>query len=191
MDIETIRAEALRKLGRNIVNLSKLEAGFKHLLAASQVEGTAKTLPKQLRRNQIWLRKQTLGQLVQKFNEDIVGDANEVDPSTNFFGTGMSFSFKVSYGDPGFSKAQKRALLAVVAERNQLIHQDLAYLDTTSVEDYRKLIDLLDEQNPRLLAHLEDLKWIIASLGESLEDIQSFVESTEFLQHMQSSQSDT
>ncbi|HEY9663246.1 MAG TPA: hypothetical protein V6C65_32775, partial [Allocoleopsis sp.] len=146
MDIETIRAEALRKLGRNIVNLSKLEAGFKHLLTASQVEGTPKTFPKQLRRNQTRLRKQTLGRLVQEFNQNIVGDANEVAPSPNFSGTGMSLSFKVSYGDPDSSKAQKRALSAIVAERNKLIHQDLAYLDTTSVEDYRKLIDLLDEQ---------------------------------------------
>ena len=161
------------------------------MLAASQVEGTAKTLPKQLRRNQIRLRKQTLGQLVREFNKNVVGDANEIAPSPNFSRTGMSLSFKVCYGDPDFSKAQKRTLLAVVAERNQLIHQDLAYLDTTSVEDYRKLIDLLDEQNPRLLAHLEDLKWMLDALGKSLEDIQSFVESPEFLQHMQSSQSDT
>lgn len=191
MEIETIRAEALRKLGRNIGNLSKLEAGFKHLLTVSQVEGTAKTMPEQLRRNQARLRMQTLGSLVREFNENIVGDANEVDPSTNLSGAGMSLSFKVSYGDPDFSEVQRRALLAVVAERNKLIHQDLAYLDTTSVEDYRKLIDLLDEQNPCLLAHLEDLKWMIDSLGEGWKNIQSLIKSPEFLQHIQSSQSDT
>ena len=190
MDIETIRAEALRKLGRNVVNLAKIEAGFKYLLAINQVEGTPKTISKHLRRNQTRLRKQTLGKLVQEFNENVVGDANEVDPSANFSGTGMSLSFKVSYGDPNFSKAQKRALVAVVAERNKLIHQDLAYLDTTSVEDYRKLITFLDEQNPRLLAHLEELKWMIDSLEESLKEFQALVKSPEFL-HMQSRQSDT
>jgi hypothetical protein len=33
MDIETVRAEALRKLGRNVVNFAKIEAGLKLLLS--------------------------------------------------------------------------------------------------------------------------------------------------------------
>jgi hypothetical protein len=42
MDIESVRTEALRKLGRNVVNFAKIEAGFKLLLSISQVEGTPK-----------------------------------------------------------------------------------------------------------------------------------------------------
>jgi hypothetical protein len=39
VDIEAVRAEALRKLGRNIVNFSKIEAVFKYLLAVSPIRG--------------------------------------------------------------------------------------------------------------------------------------------------------
>jgi hypothetical protein len=42
VDIEALRAEALRKLGRNIVNFAKIEAGFKYLLSVSQLDGTGK-----------------------------------------------------------------------------------------------------------------------------------------------------
>lgn len=39
IDIEVVRTEALRKLGRNIVNFSKIEGILKYLLSVSQIEG--------------------------------------------------------------------------------------------------------------------------------------------------------
>jgi hypothetical protein len=59
VDIEVLRDEALRKLGRNIVNLAKIEAAFKHLLSVSQLEGTEKTISDQLGKNQTRLEKKT------------------------------------------------------------------------------------------------------------------------------------
>ena len=56
-------------------------------------------------------------------------------------------------------------------ERNSLIHHDLADIDVTSIEDYRSLIALLDEQNPRLIAELDNLRWMLSSLNESVQDI--------------------
>jgi hypothetical protein len=44
IDIETIKAEALRKIGRNISNLAKIEAGLKYLLSISSFEGPAETI---------------------------------------------------------------------------------------------------------------------------------------------------
>jgi hypothetical protein len=183
VNIETIRAEALRKLGRNIVNFSKIEGGFKLLLSVSQVSGTKTTLSGQVLANQRRLRKKTLGRLVTAFNQNIMGDTDEAEPPETLSEPWMSISFKVVDSDPDFSKAQRQKLAALVAERNRLIHQDLAYLDTSSVEDYCKLINLLDEQNPRLLAHLDDLKWMLESLRETLQEIPR---SPEFAQLIQS-----
>ena len=123
VDIEAVRAEALRKLGRNIVNFSKIEAAFKYLLSVSQLEGTEKTISDQLRRNQTRLRKQTLGKLVQEFNKNILGDASQSEPTPDFSGKGISCSFKVTYDNPDFLKVHKRTLASIVAERNELIHQ--------------------------------------------------------------------
>lgn len=189
VDIEAVRAEALRKLGRNIVNFSKIEAAFKYLLSVSQVEGTEKTISDQVRRNQTRLRKQTLGKLVQEFNKNILKGASQSDPTPDFSGEGISLSFKVIYNNSDFLKVQKRALASIVAERNKLIHQDLAFLDTSSVEGYHNLITLLDEQNPRLLAQLEELRCMIESLRESLKTLEDLSKSPDFLQSIQSNQS--
>ena len=164
VDIEAVRAEALRKLGRNIVNFSKIEAVFKYLLAVSQLEGTGQTISEQLLRNQTRLRKQTLGKLFHEFNKNILGDASQFEPTPDFSGAGISLSFKVTYDNPDFLKLQKRAFASIVAERNKLIHQDLAFLDTSSIEDCHNLITVLDEQNPRLLAQLEELMRLIENL---------------------------
>ena len=188
VDIEAVRAEALRKLGRNIVNFSKIEAAFKYLLSVSQLEGTEKTLSDQLRRNQTRLRKQTLGKLVQEFHKNILGDTSQSEHKPDFSGTGISLSFKVTYNNPDFLKEQKRKLASLVAERNKLIHQDLAFIDTSSVEDYHNLITLLDEQNSRLLAQLEELRWMIESLRESWKAFKDLSKSPDFLQSIQSKQ---
>ena len=102
----------------------------------------------------------------------------------------MSLSFKATYSDSDFLNAQKQALSDIVVERNKLIHQDLALLDTRSIEDYYNLISLLDEQNPRLLAHLKELGWMLTSCIEGLKDLQSFIKSPDFHQFIHSSQSD-
>ncbi|MEP0781854.1 hypothetical protein NDI39_30070 [Microcoleus sp. ZQ-A2] len=188
MDLEAVRAKALRKLGRKIVNFSKIEAAFKYLLAVSQLEGTGKTVSDQLRKNQNRLRKQTLGKLVQEFNKNILGDASQSESKPDFSEAEISLSFKVSYNNPDFLKVQKRTLASIVAERNRLIHQKLAFIDTSSVEDCHSLITLLDEQNPRLLAQLEELRWMIETLRESLKAFEDLSKSSDFLQRIQSNQ---
>jgi hypothetical protein len=78
-----------------------------------------------------------------------------------------------------------------VVERNKLIHQDLALpLDTSSIEDYYKLISLLDEQNPRLLAHLEELGWNANLMYRGTKRPSIFIKSRDFHQFIHSSQSD-
>jgi hypothetical protein len=190
VDIEVVRAEALRKLGRNVVNFSKIEAGFKHLLSVSKLEGTGKVFSEQFRRNQTRLQKQTLGKLVQEFNKNVLGDGSQSEPRTDVSEIEISFSVKITCDNPDFIKVQKRALSNIVAERNKLIHQDLAFLDTSSVEDYRKLIRLLDEQNPRLLAQLEELRWMIESLQESLKAFEHLCQSPNFPEGLQFDQTD-
>ena len=65
--------------------------------------------------------------------------------------------------------------------RNSLIHHDLAGIDVTSIEDYRDLIALLDEQNPRLIAELDNLRWMLSSFSESVQDIRRSPELRQFI----------
>jgi hypothetical protein len=162
--------------------LSKIEGVLKYLLSLSQIKGLSTSPPNPL------LSKQTLGQLVQELHKTVIVDDSQPKPQLDSSGLGISLSFKVTYSDSDFLNVQKQALADIVAERNKLIHQDLALLDTSSIEDYYKLISLLDEQNPRLLAHLENLGWMLTSFMEGLKDIQAFAKSPD--EFIQSSQSD-
>ncbi len=182
IELEITRSEALRKLGRNIVNFSKIEGGFKLLLSTSQVSGTTATLSSQILTNQCRLRKQSLGKLVDEFNENIVGSAKQTVPPENLSEPWISVALTVDL--PEGSKAWKQILKALVAERNQLIHHKLSHFDVSSVEDYRELISYLDEQNPRLLAHLGDLRWMLELLSKTVQEVR---QSPEFLQLLSSS----
>lgn len=118
-----------------------------------------------------------------------------VDPSqavhpADCSGSGISLSLWVTSNNPDRLKAQKRALSAIVTERNRLIHQDLAQLDTTDIEDYCQLIAHLDEQNPRLLAQLETLGWILELVREGWTQVVSLLQSPEFLQQPESNLDD-
>jgi hypothetical protein len=189
-DIETIRAEALRKLGRNIVNFSKIEAVLKYLLSIRQFEGTEETIPEQFSKNQARVHKHTLGRLVREFHENVVVDASQAEIITDSSDSEIAFSFKVICNNLDSLESRKLALSDIVVERNKLIHQDLALLDTSCAEEYRKLISLLDEQNPRLLAHLEELGWIIESVGNGWKAFEDLFKSPEFFQYIQSNQID-
>ncbi len=190
IDIEVVRTEALRKLGRNIVNFSKIEGILKYLLSVSQIEGLSTSTCNQFVDNHKRFRKHTLGQLVKELHNTVLVDDSQSEPQLDSSELGMSWSFKATYSDPDFLTAQKQALSDIVAERNKLIHEDLALLNTSSIEDYYKLISLLDEQNPRLLAHLEELGWMLTSFIEGIKDLQEFIKSPDFHQFIHSSQSD-
>lgn len=190
IDIEVVRTEALRKLGRNIVNFSKIEGILKYLLSVSQLEGLSTSTRNQLVDNHERFPKHTLGKLVKELHNTVLVDDSQSEPQLDSSELGMSLSFKATYSDSDFLNAQKQALSDIVVERNKLIHQDLALLNTSSIEDYYKLISFLDEQNPRLLAHLEELGWMLTSCIEGLKDLQEFIKPLDFHQFIHSSPSD-
>jgi hypothetical protein len=190
VDIEVVRVEALRKLGRNIVNFSKIEGVLKYLLSVNQIELTDKSIQEQLIRNRARLRKQTLGKLTQEFTKNILGDSSQLEPETDCSEAGVFFSLEVICNSPDFLKRKKRELSTIVAERNKLIHDDLALLDTSSVEAYRELISLLDEQNPRLLAQLDEFGWIVGSLRKGVKTLEDLFQLPDFPQCLQSDSTD-
>jgi len=191
IDIELVRTEALRKLGRNIVNFSKIEGVLKYLLSVSQIKGLSTSTHNQLVSNQKRFSKQTLGKLVEELHKNVIVDDSKSKPQLKSSDSEISLLFQINYSDSNFLKVQKKALSDIVRERNKLIHQDLALLDTSSIDDYHNLISLLDEQNPRLLAHLENLGWMLTSFIEGIKDIQAFTKSPDFYEFINSIQSDT
>jgi hypothetical protein len=107
IDIEVVRTEALRKLGRNIVNFSKIEGILKYLLSVTQIEGLSTSTRNRFVDNYERFRKHTLGMLVGKFHDTVLVDDSQSEAQLDSSELGMSLSFKVSYSDSDCLNAQK------------------------------------------------------------------------------------
>lgn len=153
VDIETIRSEALRKVGRNVVNFARLESGLKILLSLC-ISGTPKELKKKKRRRIQENRTKTLGELAMQFSSSLAkGQKGLEDIPENLDDIHISLSFSV--GDDKGSRNFRKSLVELVKDRNDLIHHRLAELDSTSVDSYRMLVEYLDEQQKRIIAKLD------------------------------------
>ena len=159
-ELVALRDEALRKVGRNVVNFQKVEACLKYLIAVSDVQSTKDGLGAKHKRRNTTIQKLPLGHLSEAFYQSIYGAepaALHADDSQIV----MSTSFRVE-ADAATIKQQKRTLSALVTERNKLIHRDLSGFDHNSISSCRNLIAMLDEQNVRVLSQLEQLATLIA-----------------------------
>ncbi|MFN5463411.1 MAG: hypothetical protein ACK5CQ_00010 [Cyanobacteriota bacterium] len=155
VDIEIIRTEALRKVGRNVINFARLESGLKILLSLC-ISGTPKELKRKKRRRVKENRVKTLGELAIHFS-GLLEKVPEIleDIPENLDDIHISLSYSV--GDDKGSLKFRKSLLKLVKDRNHLIHHRLAELDSTSVDSYRMLIKYLDEQQKRIIEQLDTI----------------------------------
>ena len=158
--------EALRKIGRNIVNLQKMERALKLLAIGSDWKGYVSELEGVYRDRLASVKRLTMGRLAHNIidilysaadaNAEAPGDSNEA---------WMAFQFRIE-GGMGQKEATKNALLLVVEERNQLVHEMLGEFDSASVESCRELIALLDQQQERMNPHFEQVMGWLKTLHE-------------------------
>lgn len=179
-DIETVRSEALRKVGRNVVNFQKVEACLKFLVVASRISGTPTTVAERISQDASTVRRQSLGDLTKSLNRRIFDGKDEPVAPQDLSELWASISLTVD-GDPDWISQRKQALKKLVEERNRLIHHDLARFDYDSVQSCRQLTELLDAQNPRILEQLSTLKTIIDTLKLHMAELQAWVDSDDFL----------
>ncbi|AFY29482.1 hypothetical protein Cyagr_2376 [Cyanobium gracile PCC 6307] len=155
IEIETIRSEALRKVGRNVVNFARLESGLKILLSLC-ISGSPKDLKRKKRRRIRENHRKTLGNLTMQIVSSLEkGHDNLEDIPENLDDIHISLSFSV--GDDKGSRKFRESLLELVKDRNNLIHHRLAELDSTSVDIYRMVIEYLDEQQKRIIEKLDSI----------------------------------
>ena len=161
-DLVALRDEALRKVGRNVVNFQKVEACLKYLIAVSDVRTTKDGLSaKHKKRTAKIKKKPSLGDLSKAFYQSIYGvESTPFEPSDPSQIT-VTMSFRVE-ANAATVKKQRRTLSALVSERNNLIHRDLAGFDHNSISGCRNLIAMLDAQNVRVLSELDQLATLIA-----------------------------
>ena len=163
---DDLRNEALRKIGRNIVNLQKMERALKLLVVGSDVKGYISELKGVYQNRLASVERLSMGKLADNIIDILYSPADEnADSPDDLKEAWVSFGFRIE-GGAEQKKATKKALSLVVKERNKLVHQMLGEFDSASVESCRALIDLLDKQQELIAPHFDRIMGWLKSLDE-------------------------
>jgi hypothetical protein len=177
--IEEARNEALRKIGRNVVNFQKMEGMLKLLNAEMKIEGSVRDL---MRLRSVALHtasKQPMGRLADAFLKQIYSAEDRArDSCTENDEVWVSTSFRIE-ASAEVAKARKRALSAVVSERNMLIHRWLAAFDPNSIVSCKHLSAALDRQHDKVWPELEILQSMIRTFRGLSQELRKQIESGE------------
>jgi hypothetical protein len=159
-----LRDVALRKIGRNLVNFQRFERMLKLVIVQSDVRGCASRLAKVHRDRAKDTDRKPLGWVVEDFFKTLFSKAPSDDGSPNELDEiWMSIVVRID-SDKKSIRMRKRELSELVSERNWLIHSSVANVDLDSVENCKKLISLLDEQDDRLKPHYLSLMRLIGDI---------------------------
>lgn len=181
MEIEELRNEVFRKIGRNIVLFQQVEQLLKFLIIYGKIEGYAGELETTLQQRSEKISKKTMGQLIGQHIEDNYlidkefngADTNPVEREEIYF----SFDFTMSV-DAAYYEKKKKTLASLVAERNNLIHHFSPHLD--SIQSLSEAERYLDDQHERILPERDELLNIV----QGFEEYRAFMRSDEGKQQM-------
>ncbi|MBT3194536.1 MAG: hypothetical protein HN341_18470 [Verrucomicrobia bacterium] len=174
-----LRDEVLRKIGRNLVNFQKMEKALKTIVSRSKMSGVVSEIELSQKKRDKAIEQRTMGSLVKDFmgsvHSDVPLNTEEPDDLTEAW---VSVSFRVG-SDKEETRARKKALTLVVAERNTLVHKMLHTFDGSSEESCRKLITLLDEQHDRVAPHAKYVMQILAAMKAVQQEMANHLKTDE------------
>ena len=156
----------LEGIGRNVLNLQKMEGMFKSLAAFSEFEGPLPDLPRILEDRRAVISKKSLGQLVGEFVARLrTEEPEELDDPAKADEPMMTFRFTIVESEEDILRLSE-SLKTFVEERNQLTHQKLLNFDIESEDACMSLVQELDEQHRRIVPAYQHLQTRVNALNE-------------------------
>lgn len=178
-DINSLRDEVFRKIGRNVFNFHQIERLLKVLIASADLSGWADNLQTNLELKRAKVAKQTMGNLVGELFGSTIRSLEETeDRDENIQEPRLSFSFSV---DVEFYESKQRELALLVADRNELIHHKLGEFKPDSQESCQEFIEYLDSQRERQIKEYDFLKALALNLSETMAESAECMKSEEFM----------
>ncbi len=167
--------EVLRKIGRNVLIIQRVEGLLKFLLSRSELKGSAANLKSEANKQELKASNQTLGTLVKNYMSSVYVDTKiEDQPDTSQDGeleqALFEFKFTIKTNTDEISK-RKEELREIVEARNHLIHDMLLNFDQNSSVDCDNLVDELDTQFEKLSTEHEKLRLLAKQFIEMSLDL--------------------
>jgi hypothetical protein len=157
-----------QKVGRNVVNLQRLEQRFKQLQAL-QVSAPAKVFEQALDSRKKALAKQTLGALTQQAVDNFIPAERAQSQFDNLI-TELWLTFSIQL-EEGVAQSLRTQLKEVVDERNELIHHMFGGFDPQSAESCAALEAKLDGQSAHITEVFRCVQEISDEVREHIADL--------------------
>lgn len=180
-DLDDLRNEVLRKVGRNVVLFQQFEVMLKLLVTHGRLSGYVHDIENIKEQRKAKVMKQTLGQVAGQFVENTHGENHEVDedlPDLKEKGGHISFSFRIQSDEKCYQKT-KENLAKIILERNDLIHHFPLNFNLNAVESLIAAENYLDAQREALLPEHDRVKQYLKALDEGRKEIAKLIVSGE------------
>jgi len=179
-ELDDARNGVLRKIGRNVLNLQKMEGMLKLLNTHANISGSVEDLESIRRQQSEAVSRHPMGRLVQAFVQSVYSNQTDTNiASENVGKSSISFSFTIE-GEANLAVEREKALSSIVEERNRLIHTDLLQFSPNSLESCIEIGERLDAQHKRILPEYEMLQSILRFFQEGSAGLAEYIQSDAF-----------
>jgi hypothetical protein len=174
--LETARNLALQKIGRNVVNLAKMEGMLKYLLAygnvsAFAVKGSEQQFVQHLKDRFKKISRMTLGTLIDEASTKLLVEKGRPEyVTTDLLDPKLTISFVVE-ADKEVLDVIRTDLKLITSERNTLIHETLAAFNPNLLESCERTSAQLDEQRERILQPYSFLESLVIEHRAYLKEL--------------------
>lgn len=182
-ELEDLRNEVLKKVGRNVVLFQEFEVMLKFLVTYGKISGYACDLEEIKEKHKTKVMKTTLGQVAGQFIENAVGEYQKVDedlPELKEKVAYVSFSFRIQ-SDEKFYLKTKENIANIIQQRNDLIHHLSLNFDLNTIESLKEAEKYLDEQREAILPEHDRVKQYLKVLDECRKELVKYINSGELM----------
>lgn len=182
-ELEGLKNEVYRKIGRNIVLFQRMELMLKYIVQHSNFSGYLSEIESISEHKAQKIQKQTMGHLVKQYIVNGLSESKEKNNEPDELKEPY-FSFNIRLDiDPDevvFQKI-KQNLESMVAERNELVHQLLPKFscENNIVEKRIKMDRYLEKQHKEMQLNFDFLKSIVDIINNGRKDLKTYLESEE------------
>lgn len=173
----SIRDEALRRIGRNVMLFQELENILKFLAFAQLPSMPVSKVKATLAGRAESICRKTLGQVASQVVEALyAGSQAETSTPAAITEPWLTFSFQIEC-DITNLEDNSRTLKALVDERNDLVHHSLSRWDLHDAGNCSRLSAELNEQRCRIIAEIEKYRAFADVAMDACREHQAFFDS--------------
>ncbi|QPK64869.1 hypothetical protein IVG45_08000 [Methylomonas sp. LL1] len=185
IELEDLRREVQRKLGRNVISFQQIEHMLKHMLIHQDIKvwDAQGKMQSNLEERKNTFANQTLGNVAKHFVENVFSTFEQDDDNQSVAEEISKFHMSFTRGpmlcDEDFYNQRKNELAALIAERNDLIHHFLPKWNFGNYESLKAAEQYLDQQRERVHPELELIKSIAQKFDERGKQLVEYFKSDE------------